>query len=213
MTLIHPTSTETSHRDPAARRRSGRRRRPAPPAEAGEPARSHCCAAPAGPPSAAPSWWRSGPSWPAAHPTCPSRREAFTALRTLLRYPFYDLGPNDKGIGIQLGVSLVKVFSGFAMAVVIGIPLGLLIGASRRAWAAANPVVQILRPVSPLAWFPIWLVVLKDVGKAAIFVIFITALWPTVHQHRRRRRRRSPSTSATWPGCSGSAGWPTCATS
>jgi nitrate/nitrite transport system permease protein len=113
-------------------------------------------------------------------PDLPSPAEAFTALRKLLRYPFYDLGPNDKGIGIQLGVSLVKVFSGFAMAAVVGVPLGFLIGGSKRAWAAANPVIQVLRPVSPLAWFPIGLVVLKDVGHAAIFVIFITSLWPTV---------------------------------
>ena len=113
-------------------------------------------------------------------PDLPGPSEAFTALRKLLRYPFYDLGPNDKGIGIQLGVSLVKVFTGFAMATVVGVPLGFLIGGSKRAWAAANPVIQVLRPVSPLAWFPIGLVVLKDVGNAAIFVIFITSLWPTV---------------------------------
>jgi len=113
-------------------------------------------------------------------PDLPTPGEAFSALRKLLRYPFYDLGPNDKGIGIQLGVSLVKVFSGFAMAVIVGVPLGFLIGGSKRAWAAANPVIQVLRPVSPLAWFPIGLVVLKDVGQAAIFVIFITSLWPTV---------------------------------
>jgi len=113
-------------------------------------------------------------------PDLPGPSEAFSALRKLLRYPFYDLGPNDKGIGTQLGVSLVKVFSGFAMATVIGVPLGFLIGGSKRAWAAANPIIQVLRPVSPLAWFPIGLVVLKDVGNAAIFVIFITSLWPTV---------------------------------
>src|SRR5215213_821697 len=113
-------------------------------------------------------------------PDLPGPSEAFTALRKLLRYPFYDLGPNDKGIGIQLGVSLVKVFSGFALAALIGVPLGFLIGGSKKAWSAANPIIQILRPVSPLAWFPIGLVVLKDVGHAAIFVVFITSLWPTV---------------------------------
>jgi nitrate/nitrite transport system permease protein len=113
-------------------------------------------------------------------PDLPTPAEGFAARRKLLRYPFYDLGPNDKGIGIQLGVSLVKVFTGFAMATVVGVPLGFLIGGSRRAWAAVNPIVQVLRPVSPLAWFPIGLVVLKDVGHAAVFVIFITSLWPTV---------------------------------
>ena len=113
-------------------------------------------------------------------PDLPTPSEGFAALRKLLRYPFYDLGPNDKGIGIQLGVSLVKVFKGFAMATVVGVPLGFLIGGSKKAWAAANPVIQVLRPVSPLAWFPIGLVVLKDVRSAAVFVIFITSLWPTV---------------------------------
>jgi nitrate/nitrite transport system permease protein len=113
-------------------------------------------------------------------PDLPTPAEAFRALQTLIRYPFYDLGPNDKGIGVQLGVSLVKVFTGFTMAVAVGVPLGFLIGGSRKAWAAANPVIQVLRPVSPLAWFPIGLVVLKDVRSAAVFVIFITSLWPTV---------------------------------
>ena len=113
-------------------------------------------------------------------PDLPSPPEAFRALQTLLRYPFYDVGPNDKGIGVQLGVSLVKVFTGFAMAVLVGVPLGFLVGGSKKAWAAANPVIQVLRPVSPLAWFPIGLVVLKDVRSAAVFVIFITSLWPTV---------------------------------
>ncbi len=113
-------------------------------------------------------------------PDLPGPDEAFTALRKLLRYPFYDLGPNDKGIGIQLGVSLLKVFTGFVCAVMVGVPLGFLIGGSRKAWAAVNPIIQILRPVSPLAWFPIGLVVLKDVQHAATFVVFITSLWPTV---------------------------------
>jgi nitrate/nitrite transport system permease protein len=113
-------------------------------------------------------------------PDLPTPAEGFAALRRLLRYPFYDLGPNDKGIGRQLGVSLVKVFKGFALATLVGVPLGFLMGGSKRAWAAVNPIVQILRPVSPLAWFPIGLVVLNDVRSAAVFVIFVTSLWPTV---------------------------------
>ena len=113
-------------------------------------------------------------------PDLPTPAEGFAALRKLLRYPFYDLGPNDKGIGRQLGVSLVKVFKGFALATLVGVPLGFLMGGSKRAWAAVNPIVQVLRPVSPLAWFPIGLVVLKDVRSAAVFVIFVTSLWPTV---------------------------------
>ena len=110
----------------------------------------------------------------------PSPADTFATLRDLLADPFYDNGPNDKGIGVQLLSSLQRVGIGFAIAALVGVPLGLLIGASRRAWKAANPVIQLLRPVSPLAWFPIWLVILKDAPTAAIWVIFITALWPIV---------------------------------
>jgi nitrate/nitrite transport system permease protein len=97
-----------------------------------------------------------------------------------LAHPFYKATSGDQGIGLQLGTSLVRVFTGFGAAVLVGAPLGLLMGASRRAFQAGNPIVQILRPVSPLAWFPIWLIALKNTGHAAIFVIFITALWPIV---------------------------------
>ena len=110
----------------------------------------------------------------------PAPAEGLRALARLLSDPFYDRGPNDKGIGRQLGISLQRVFGGFTVAALVGIPLGLLMGASRRAFQAANPVVQLLRPVSPLAWFPIWLVLTKDPGRASVFVIFVTALWPTV---------------------------------
>jgi nitrate/nitrite transport system permease protein len=115
-----------------------------------------------------------------ASPDLPAPAEGLRELWRLVSNPFYDNGPNDKGIGRQLLVSLQRVGKGFALAAVVGIPLGLLMGASRRAWQAANPVVQLLRPVSPLAWFPIWLVVMKNPGKASVFVIFVTALWPTV---------------------------------
>ena len=110
----------------------------------------------------------------------PGPVESLRRLGTLLWYPFYDLGPNDKGIGRQLALSLQRVGIGFFFASLVGIPLGLFIGANRRAWMAINPIVQMLRPVSPLAWFPIWLVVFRDNSQAAILVIFMTALWPTV---------------------------------
>ena len=110
----------------------------------------------------------------------PTPAETFSELRTLLSDPFYDNGPNDKGLGLQLLSSLQRVGVGFAIAAMVGIPVGLLMGTSRRTWKAANPVIQLLRPVSPLAWFPIWLVILKDAPNAAIWVIFITALWPIV---------------------------------
>ncbi|MEU3919993.1 nitrate ABC transporter permease [Streptomyces sp. NPDC029004] len=110
----------------------------------------------------------------------PAPLDGARTLVDLLGDPFYDNGPNDKGVGLQLATSLQRVFTGFALASVVGVLAGLLLGASRRAWLAFNPVVQVLRPVSPLAWFPIWLAVFKDASQASIFVIFITALWPTL---------------------------------
>src|SRR5688500_1376218 len=116
----------------------------------------------------------------ARSPDLPSPIEAFRAFRNLVSDPFYDHGPNDKGIGRQLLVSLIRVGKGFTLAAALGVPVGLLIGASRRAWQAVNPLVQLLRPVSPLAWFPIWLAILKDAPNASVIVIFITALWPVL---------------------------------
>lgn len=113
-------------------------------------------------------------------PDVPTPGAAFSELQQLLSRPFYDLGPNDKGIGLQLAMSLRRVFSGFGLAALVGIPAGFVIGSSRRCWQAFNPIVQLLRPVSPLAWFPIWLVVFRNGAQAAVFVIFITALWPTL---------------------------------
>jgi nitrate/nitrite transport system permease protein len=110
----------------------------------------------------------------------PTPADVLARLQADLSDPFYDNGPNDKGIAILLWSSLQRVASGFALAAIVGIPLGLLMGASVRWWQAANPVVQLLRPVSPLAWFPVWAVVFMDAGQAAIWVIFVTALWPIV---------------------------------
>ena len=110
----------------------------------------------------------------------PSPIVTFHEMVRLLRSPFHNGGPNDLGVGLQLLGSLSRVAKGFGAAAVVGVPLGLLIGASKRAWQAANPVVQLLRPVSPMAWFPIWLIIIKNAPQAASFVIFITALWPIV---------------------------------
>jgi nitrate/nitrite transport system permease protein len=113
-------------------------------------------------------------------PALPTPAATFSTLRELLADPFYDNGPNDKGVGLRLVVSLQRVFLGFGLATLVGMPIGLAMGASKRVWKAANPVIQLLRPVSPLAWFPIWLVVFKDSANAAVWVIFITSLWPTL---------------------------------
>ncbi|WP_102346088.1 nitrate ABC transporter permease [Bacillus sp. Marseille-P3661] len=98
----------------------------------------------------------------------------------LLSNPFYYLGVNDVGIGIQLLSSLQRVLIGFALAVVVAVPFGFLIGTSEVVSKAIDPFVQILKPVSPLAWLPIGLAVLQDSQATAIFVIFICCIWPII---------------------------------
>jgi nitrate/nitrite transport system permease protein len=95
-----------------------------------------------------------------------------------LKDPFYDRGPNDKGIGIQLAYSVGRVALGYGLAVLVAIPVGFLIGMSPLMSRALDPYIQILKPVSPLAWMPLALYTIKDSGLSAIFVIFICSLWP-----------------------------------
>lgn len=92
--------------------------------------------------------------------------------------PFYDKGPNDKGIGIQLAYSLARVMVGYLLAAVIAIPLGFVIGMSPLLSKALDPFIQILKPISPLAWMPLALYTLKDSEVSSIFVIFICSVWP-----------------------------------
>ena len=95
-----------------------------------------------------------------------------------LSNPFYDAGPNDKGIGIQLAYSIYRVLAGYFAAALIAIPLGFIIGMSPLMYKALNPYIQVLRPISPLAWMPLALFVIKDSEQSAIFVIFICSIWP-----------------------------------
>lgn len=95
-----------------------------------------------------------------------------------LRQPFYDKGPNDKGIGLQILYSLARVAAGYLLAVAVAIPLGFLIGMSPLVSRALDPFIQVLKPISPLAWMPLALYTIKDSGKSAIFVIFICSVWP-----------------------------------
>lgn len=95
-----------------------------------------------------------------------------------LSNPFYDNGPNDKGIGIQLAYSISRVLSGYLLAALIAIPVGFVIGMSPLMYRAFNPFIQILRPISPLAWMPLALFIIKDSETSAIFVIFICSIWP-----------------------------------
>lgn len=95
-----------------------------------------------------------------------------------LSNPFYDAGPNDKGIGIQLAYSIYRVLTGYLGAALVAIPLGFVIGMSPLMYKALNPFIQVLRPISPLAWMPLALFVIKDSEQSAVFVIFICSIWP-----------------------------------
>src|SRR5260370_26901187 len=95
-----------------------------------------------------------------------------------LKNPFYDRGSNDKGIGIQLAYSIARVGIGYLLAVAAAIPIGFLIGMSPLTSRALDPFIQVMKPISPLAWMPLALYTIKDSGLSAIFVIFICSLWP-----------------------------------
>ncbi|MCP4637211.1 MAG: nitrate ABC transporter permease [Methyloversatilis sp.] len=92
--------------------------------------------------------------------------------------PFYDRGTNDKGLGIQIAYSIARVLGGYLLAALVAIPLGFVIGMSPLIYRALDPFIQILKPISPLAWMPLALYTIKDSGVSAIFVIFICSLWP-----------------------------------
>jgi nitrate/nitrite transport system permease protein len=95
-----------------------------------------------------------------------------------LAHPFYDAGTNDKGIGIQLAYSLARVGLGFSLAALVAVPFGFVIGLSPLAHRALNPFIQVLKPISPLAWMPLALYTIKDSAASSIFVIFICSVWP-----------------------------------
>lgn len=95
-----------------------------------------------------------------------------------LRDPFYDRGPNDKGIGVQLAYSIGRVLLGFGLAALVAIPAGFLIGMSQLVYRALDPFIQVLKPISPLAWMPLALFTLKDSNVSAVFVIFVCSIWP-----------------------------------
>jgi len=92
--------------------------------------------------------------------------------------PFYDKGPNDKGVGIQLAYSIARVLVGFLLAMLIAVPLGFLIGMSEISYRALDPFIQVMKPISPLAWMPLALYTLKDSTISSVFVIFICSIWP-----------------------------------
>jgi nitrate/nitrite transport system permease protein len=110
----------------------------------------------------------------------PSPADTWQSAKEVLADPFYDKGPNDMGIGWQVLYSLARVLGGFALAALVGIPVGFMMGMSETFQKAFHPLIQILRPVSPLAWLPIGLLLFKAVNPSAIFVIFVTSIWPMI---------------------------------
>lgn len=117
-------------------------------------------------------------SSPTASLPSPSRIVADTW--ELIANPFYDNGGNDKGLGWQLYASLKRVALGYTLAAVVGILLGALVGASVWAMRGLDPIFQVLRTIPPLAWLPLSLAAFRDGEPSAIFVIFITAIWPVI---------------------------------
>jgi nitrate/nitrite transport system permease protein len=110
--------------------------------------------------------------------TFPTPVDVGAKLVEHLSDPFYDRGANDKGIGIQLAWSVSRVALGFGLAALVAVPLGFLIGMSRLIFQALDPFIQVLKPISPLAWMPLALFTLKDSSVSAVFVIFICSIWP-----------------------------------
>ncbi|MEM0935076.1 MAG: ABC transporter permease [Pseudomonadota bacterium] len=117
-------------------------------------------------------------SAPAPGSLFPSPGQIGTELWATITDPFYVAGTNDMGFGIQMGYSLLRVVIGYALAAAVAIPLGFLIGMSPVAYKALNPYIQVLKPISPLAWMPIALFTIGDSELSSIFVIFICSLWP-----------------------------------
>ncbi len=116
----------------------------------------------------------------ANHDVMPTPPEALVANLDYILNPFYRRGPGDLGLGWLLLASLRRVLLGFLLGAVVAIPVGFLIGMSRQAMLALNPIIQIFKPVSPLAWLPIALAIFNLADPSAIFVIFITSLWATI---------------------------------
>ncbi|WP_439598282.1 nitrate ABC transporter permease [Falsiroseomonas sp.] len=108
----------------------------------------------------------------------PKPSDIFFRIVELARDPFYVRGTNDQGIGVQISYSLLRVALGFGIAALVAIPLGFAIGMSPLLNAALNPFIQVLRPVSPLAWMPLALYSIKDSAISSVFVIFICSIWP-----------------------------------
>jgi nitrate/nitrite transport system permease protein len=113
-------------------------------------------------------------------PNLPGPLKTWYSAVELFSDPFYVNGPNDQGVGWNILASLQRVALGFSLAAVVGIPLGFIIGRFEFMSRMTSPIISLLRPVSPLAWLPIGLLVFKAANPAAIWVIFISAIWPMI---------------------------------
>ena len=112
--------------------------------------------------------------------TLPAPTKIWATSRELILHPFYDRGGLDKGLGLHLIASLQRVAFGFSLSAIAGIALGMLVGTSALAMRGLDPVFQVLRTVPPLAWLPLSLAAFRDGQPSAIFVIFITSIWPII---------------------------------
>ncbi|AXO61659.1 nitrate ABC transporter, permease protein [Pseudomonas sp. phDV1] len=110
----------------------------------------------------------------------PGPLSTWQAALVLFADPFYDNGPNDMGIGWNILNSLGRVGVGFGLAALVGIPLGFAIGRFAFLAGMLAPIISLLRPVSPLAWLPIGLLVFEAAGPVSIWVIFISSIWPII---------------------------------
>jgi nitrate/nitrite transport system permease protein len=124
--------------------------------------------------------WELGVQSQIFSPVIPAASRTISDFWGWIADPFYDNGPNDKGIGIHLLASLQRVLTGFLLGSAIAIPLGVLIGLSEVVSKAVDPFIQLLRPVSPLAWLPLGLGIIKSSEGTALFVIAITSIWATL---------------------------------
>ncbi|QET02893.1 MULTISPECIES: nitrate ABC transporter permease [Cupriavidus] len=113
-------------------------------------------------------------------PAIPTPGKTWDAAVPLFSDPFYSNGPNDQGIGWNVLASLARVAGGFGLAALIGIPAGFILGRFAFLNAMMAPVISLLRPVSPLAWLPIGLLLFKAANPAAIWAIFICSIWPMI---------------------------------
>jgi nitrate/nitrite transport system permease protein len=113
-------------------------------------------------------------------PDLPSPLQSWNESKRYILEPFFKEGEMNQGIGRLAYFSLIRVAQGYLLAILIGTPLGFLLGLSRNFTQTFDPLIQILRPISPLAWLPLGLILFQRSEPAALFTIAICAMWPTV---------------------------------